>query len=56
MPRFTTIVLGDPAKELIESAKRHQADFILVAKRHNLAVRPHLLGHVAARVARYAPV
>jgi len=51
----TDVVLGDPAKKLIDAAKGHRADFILTAKRHSSAAQPHLLGHVAARVARYAP-
>lgn len=51
----TDVVLGDPARELIKAARRLPSDFVLVAKRHSPAVQPHLLGHVAARVARYAP-
>ena len=51
----TTVLRGDPARQLITTARRQGADFIMVVRRQKSDVGTSPLGHVASRIARYAP-
>ena len=48
----TTVVTGNPARQLVGIAQREEADLIVVARQHS--IRTSSLGHIASRIARYA--
>ncbi|MCI0439379.1 MAG: universal stress protein [Chloroflexi bacterium] len=51
----TSVLVGNPADELLKAARQEKADFILLMRRLGERQAAPRLGHVASRVVRYAP-
>ena len=51
----TMVLGGSPAKQLITGARRHGIDLILLSRQQVPDIPASPLGHIASRIARYAP-
>lgn len=49
------LLMGDPATEICEAAKQHQADLIVISTHGRSGLRRMLMGSVAEAVVRQAP-